>query len=482
LFFAPIAVAFWRLRRIRRCGLPWLEGEALVQALATKAGIRRRVDVLLHHEILAPVTYGLARPTIVLPSDVSAWSDTDVLQAVVHELEHVHRGDWFISLVSRVVCALYWFHPLVWIAWSSLSLESERACDDAVLRSAEGTAYAEQLVALARRLSSATLRPVVSMANRSDLSVRISAVLDPGQSRGRAGGLSATLAAAAAVVIVLGISPLRAVAKLDADHLAPSQVADAKRPAFEVASIKPNVSGDWRNGQSTQPGGRFTARNVTLRFLIQGAYGRLPDFLVSGGPSWIDSDRFDIVAKAEGNPTPEQFGVMVRTLLAERFNLSLHNEIRQLPVYALVMARRDGKVGPQMQIAAVDCPGGRGNTPPPEHQPSSCGMHLSPGGHLSAGGVTMVQVAQALSRQVNRVVLDRTRLTGQFDLNLEWTPGPGEFQLPVPADGPRTGDPSPVSGPSIFTALQEQLGLKLNSEKGPVNVLAVDRAERPTAN
>jgi bla regulator protein blaR1 len=94
----------------------------------------------------------------------------------------------------------------------------------------------------------------------------------------------------------------------------------------------------------------------------------------------------------------------------------------------------------------------------------------------------MAQVAQALSRQVNRVVLDRTRLTGQFDLNLEWTPGPGEFRPPVPADGPGTGDPSPVSGPSIFTALQEQLGLKLNSAKGPVNVLVVDRAERPTAN
>jgi uncharacterized protein (TIGR03435 family) len=337
-------------------------------------------------------------------------------------------------------------------------------------------------VALARRLSNGTLRPVVSMANRSDLSVRISAVLDPGQSRGRAGGLPATLVAAAAFVIVLGISPLRVVAKLDADQLAPSQVADAKHSAFEVASIKPNASGDWKSGQTTQPGGRFTARNVTLRFLIQGAYGRLPEFRVSGGPSWIDSDRFDIIAKAEGNPTPEQFGVMVRTLLGERFNLSLHNEIRQLPVYALVMARRDGKVGPQMRIAAVDCPGGRANTPPPEHQPSSCGTHFSPGGHLSAGGVTMAQVAESLSRQVNRVVLDRTRLTGQFDLNLEWTPGPGEFRPLVPADGPGTGDPSPVSGPSIFTALQEQLGLKLNSEKGPVNVLVVDRAERPTAN
>src|SRR4029077_512611 len=127
-------------------------GELLVRTLAAEAGIRRRVEVLSHEEIVAPITCGLLRPAIVLPSDAKDWSDADFRHAIVHELEHVRRVDWLVHLVARFVCAVYWFHPLVWIAWRGLCLESERACDDAVLRGAEQTAYAEQLVGLARRM------------------------------------------------------------------------------------------------------------------------------------------------------------------------------------------------------------------------------------------------------------------------------------------------------------------------------------------
>jgi beta-lactamase regulating signal transducer with metallopeptidase domain len=211
LFFASFANALWRLRRVRRCGIPWLEARATLRALADQAGVRRRVEVVLHDTVLAPVTCGFLRPAILLPADAQEWSELDVRRAFVHELEHIRRGDWTVHILARAVCALYWFHPLVWVAWRQLCLEAERACDDAVLLGAERADYAEQLVILARRLSNTVAPPALSMANRSDLSRRVSAILDSKQSRGRTGLLSATAALTAAVVVVLAIAPLRAV-------------------------------------------------------------------------------------------------------------------------------------------------------------------------------------------------------------------------------------------------------------------------------
>jgi hypothetical protein len=129
----------------------------------------------------------------------------------MHELEHIRRGDWTVHIMARVVCAFYWFHPLVWVAWRKLSLEAERSCDDAVLLRAERADYAEQLVNMARRLSGSLAPPVLSMANRSDLSTRVSAILDSKQRRGRAGILCATASLVVAALVVLAIAPVRAV-------------------------------------------------------------------------------------------------------------------------------------------------------------------------------------------------------------------------------------------------------------------------------
>src|SRR5262249_27424873 len=202
LFLAPVAVVLWRLHQLRRGGLPWRRGELLLRTLAAQAGGRRSIDVLIHEQIAAPVTCGHARPAIVLPIDAAGWSDADIRRAIVHELEHVRRADWPVQLAARVVCAVYWFHPLAWIAWRNLCLESERACDDAVLRSAERTEYAAQLVTLASRLSHGPMRPILSMASRSDLSTRIGAVLDSRQSRGRAGLVNASVTIAVAGLVV----------------------------------------------------------------------------------------------------------------------------------------------------------------------------------------------------------------------------------------------------------------------------------------
>src|SRR6266542_580762 len=208
-----LGVAFGRLRRVQRDGLPWPEVQGFVQSLARQAGIRRHVEVLEHESIAAPLTCGLWRPVILLPSDAHRWSEADFRRAIVHELEHVRRSDWFIQMAARTVCGCYWFHPLVWMALRQMCLEAERACDDAVVRSEERTDYADQLVLLARRLSATHAPAMLGMANRSDLSARVAALLDDRQRRGRAGATAATAAMLAVSVVVITIAPVRAIAR-----------------------------------------------------------------------------------------------------------------------------------------------------------------------------------------------------------------------------------------------------------------------------
>lgn len=157
--------------------------------------------------------YGLWHPAILLPVDAGTWSDSELRRSLIHELEHVRRNDWATQLAARAAVACYWFHPLVWIAWRQLCLEAERASDDAVLCSAECTEYAEQLVGLARRMSKAQAQPALGMANRSDLSARVSALLDSTQQRGRTGFLVAASAFGVACLVVVAIAPLTAVAQ-----------------------------------------------------------------------------------------------------------------------------------------------------------------------------------------------------------------------------------------------------------------------------
>lgn len=213
LLIVSLSVDLWRVRQLRRNGLPWTPFRELTQTLASECGLRRPIEVLLHEDIKAPLTCGIWRPAIILPAEAREWTEDDLRRAVVHELEHVRRGDWATQLAARAVCACYWFHPLVWVAWRQLCLEAERACDDAVVQSAEHTDYAEQLVSLSQRLSIARTQPVLGMANRSDLSRRISALLDSGQRRGRAGLSAAVSAMIVAGLVVTAIAPLRAVAQ-----------------------------------------------------------------------------------------------------------------------------------------------------------------------------------------------------------------------------------------------------------------------------
>jgi beta-lactamase regulating signal transducer with metallopeptidase domain len=210
LALAALALSLVRVRRIRQHGLPRPDLMALTQSLAREARVRQPIDVLEHEIVPAPLTCGFWRPAIVLPLDAREWSDADLRRALVHEIEHVARGDWAVQVAARAICAVYWFHPLVWVAWRGLCLEAERACDDAVVRSADRADYADQLVLLARRFAAPAA--MLGMANRSDLSARVRALLDERQRRGSASAMTAAAALMAAVVVVGTIAPVRAVA------------------------------------------------------------------------------------------------------------------------------------------------------------------------------------------------------------------------------------------------------------------------------
>ena len=267
-------------------------------------------------------------------------------------------------------------------------------------------------------------------------------------------------------------------------------------PSFEVASVKPNKGTDMRVAIMMQPGGRFNATNVPLRALVRFAY-QLQDFQMIGLPDWATSERFDVVAKAESEFTPTPPGtigpiqLMLRSLLVERFQLAAHTETRDMPIYNLVLARNDGKLGEGLRPSTVDCAammrergrGGRGGPPPlpplAANERPVCGMRIAPGS-MAGGGFQIAEFGRTLSQFVQRIVIDRTNLTGGYDIDLKWTPD----QMPQGAGGaPPPGAPPlpPIdpNGPSIFTAVQEQLGLKLDAAKGPVEVVVVDKVERP---
>jgi beta-lactamase regulating signal transducer with metallopeptidase domain len=234
-----LAFDLWRIRRIVRNGLPWVDPGQKVSSRAVEGVVRRAVDVLRHEDVVAPFTCGMWRPAIVLPTSATAWTDADLDRALVHELEHVRRLDWAIQVAARVACACYWFHPLVWMAWRRLCLEAERACDDAVVQQAESTDYAEQLVSMAQRMSSVKARPVLGMANRSDLASRIASLLDDTRRRGRAGARAAAGAICAAVVIGGAIAPLRGVGVSLERNVISGESVSAQSQNTEPRSRKP---------------------------------------------------------------------------------------------------------------------------------------------------------------------------------------------------------------------------------------------------
>jgi len=271
-------------------------------------------------------------------------------------------------------------------------------------------------------------------------------------------------------------------------------------PRFEVASVKRNKEGAGGNTNLRGlAGGAFRATNATLKMLIRNAYRLMLTDEVVGGPSWTDSDGFDVDARPAREATLLEQSYMLRTLLADRFKLVVRKEPREGAIYALVLARRDGSLGPQIKRPAGECamvlpgfarPAAVAATaadpvvwPPPGRPGRRCGIGPD-GDTVKAGSVTMATLVTYLTPMLDRPVVDTTGLTGNFDFDLRYD---GAAILSLPGRGRATAvspdtPTDPAKGPSLFTALQEQLGLKLESQRGSVDVLAIKRAELPTEN
>jgi uncharacterized protein (TIGR03435 family) len=243
-----------------------------------------------------------------------------------------------------------------------------------------------------------------------------------------------------------------------------------QRPRFEVASIKPS-SLTSTGGVGAGVGGA-SEHAATVRFLLWFSYGVQP-FQIVGAPGWIDTDHFDIEAKAEDrNASPDQVRLMLQSLLEDRFRLKLHREARQSPIYSLVVAKGGPKTKLSLDQTSPDVNGpSLPGSPLPNHGAIRFGV-----GSFLGNAVPLSFFAKMLSQRLDRFVVDRTNLPGRYDFLLQWKPGPGE----TPNEAPGAGDIE--SRPSIFTAIQEQMGLKLESGREPVEVLVVDHIDRPSEN
>ena len=307
-----------------------------------------------------------------------------------------------------------------------------------------------------------------------------------------------TRSAYPAVIVVALVS-----ARLLGQDLPPPAARASGSAEFEVVSIKRNVSGDtssrMRNSTET---GEFAMTNMSLRTVIIRAYppepgapvdplpGRAPNDPLQGGPqmvalpSWVDSERYDVVARAEPGASREDQVKMWRAVLADRMKLAAHYERREEPSYNLVLARADRRLGPQLRPSALECsspgarvapgpapPGGRPAMPTPEQASARCGFMMT-GNNLYSGGVTIAALAPLLRPAAGRIVVDRTGLEGYYAVTLTFARNAGAPTAALGAD----------DAPSIFSALPEQLGLKLEPDTTQVQVLVIDHIERPTEN
>jgi bla regulator protein BlaR1 len=436
-----------------------------IRRSATPLNFKLPIPVMSSSMRLEPSIFGICKPVLILPEGITDRLTSAQLEAVfAHELCHVRRQDNLTAAIHMVVEVIFWFHPLVWWIRRQLLAERERACDEEVIRLAsDPQVYAEGILNVCKFYLESPLR-CVSGVTGADLKKRIAEIMSEpivhNLSYGKRILVASVGTAALTLPVVFGILNTPAIR-------AQSQAsAGSSSPAFDVASIKPNRSGS-RGFSIGSPGGRFIATNVTLQECIQMAY-HVADYRLTGGPSWLNSERYDIEAKAEHAVPKEQLMPMLQALLADRFKLAFHWETKERPGYALIV----GKNGPKLHEAASD-------------HTSISGRR----GQLTGRGMSMSQLADALSRQLGQTVLDKTGLRGAFDLTLEWTPDENQTHIFAmqkgvgdgreEAQAPSTAEPS---GPSIFTALQEQLGLKLESGKVPTQIFMIDHADKPSAN
>jgi uncharacterized protein (TIGR03435 family) len=444
---------------------------ALVRGLAARIGVNRPIRVWMSERVESPAVVGWMRPLILLPPASLAGLTIEQLETILaHEIAHIRRHDYLVNILQLIVETVLFYHPAVWWTSRQIRREREMCCDDiAVGTCGDPVIYARALSTLARqRLAT----PAYTMSSTGGtLLERIQRLL------GSTADAQSSIRWPGVIVLcgVMGVIALNAALRGAQPDV---------RPAFEAASVKPNMSGPRPMGYMRfWPGGRFTATNVTLLALVESAYHvtRNKGF-VTGGPDWRDSARFDVEATPPDGAIPpgvadrarvDTSKLMLQVLLEERFALRVRHETKHMPIYELVVARK----GPKLPKAAEkDC------------VTLNAGPSIGSGCHMFQGGsgwgidgrmVSMLDLAEFLTLFADRVVHDKTNIEGVFDLRTTGWTDPN--RRPATDGGNQNReevfDPQ---GPSLFTVLEEQLGLRLAPAQGAVDTIVIERAARPT--
>jgi len=537
--FVAVLFTWWvrwrRMSRVLREARPLREGREaeILRRLERAAGARRPMEVFLSQTPLEPGIFGIARPVLILPEGISQRLDGPHLEAILaHEVCHVRRRDNLAAAVHMVVEALFWFYPLVWWLSGRLVEERERACDEGVLAlGSDRQIYARSLL---RTCEFCVGSPLAcrSGVTGADLKKRIVRIMSERAARKldwrRKLLLGTAGLAAVAVPVVFGVANAP-----PSESWSEREVPVATSPRFQDVSVKPYESdaiGRSYGFSITDPpdDGTFYATAVTVEKLVEMAYGVHYSWLILRGPSWLNSEKFDIQAKSDNAVDnqlkalgPVQGSIVKRgllqALLLDRFKLSAHRETKVLPAYALVIAKNGPKLR-ETKPGGADPHGSEG--PDGLARAGEIGMDfngITGQVKLTGHGIPISSptsgpegsLVQLLSGELGRTVLDqtglkggyhtnilarllmelhilhrpvrdRTGLKGNYDFDLQWT---SDQKQTATADGkpePDSARHSESSAPGILTAIQQQLGLKLESTKAPVKVLVIDHVEQPS--
>jgi len=495
--FLGIACAWWiRWRRIRAAVCA---GSPVHFDISRSHECERGTHECVRHKavssptLLEPGIFGLFRPVLLLPEGIFERLTPAQLEAVVaHELCHIRHRDNLIAAIHMFVETTFWFHPLVWWIGKRMVEERERACDEEVLRlGSEPRVYAEGILNVCRLYAESALA-CVSGVTGSNLKRRIEEIMTNRMAVrlniAQKAVLAAAVAAALAAPVMVGLLNGPAIWAQSA------QSASLPRPKFEVASIKRCTLDQM---QSSRTGGRggggggggvivdpglFRTGCVTVRGLIEAAYiryanGQVPDpgsmlknQPLQGGPDWIDSERYTVDARPEVPQTKAMMGgPMLQELLGDRFKVKVHREIKEVPAYALVVA----KSGSHLQVTKDGgcTPADSTQGPPPivPGQPLPCGYVDGDDDGIKAVGATISSLCRILSSQLHRIVIDKTGLSGLFDYHLDLIVGP-------------PGAPGDEGQTSAAMGALQKLGLRVEPAHGTVEFIVLDHVERPSEN
>lgn len=448
----------WRLARI----------QSMVRN-AAPLGVWQGIPIMTSPGLFEPGVLGIIRPVLVVPEGIQDRLTRPQFEAILaHEGCHIRRHDNIAAAIHMVVEALFWFHPLVWWLGVKLSDEREKACDEEVVRlGSDPKVYAEAILEVCKYCIQWPLPCTAGVTGTGNFSLRkrVEYIVSHAKCKQLTPIHRVTLFLASGLVIAVPVvAGLMGVRSLNPQLSENANAKPARNLEFEVASIRPTPASDASGFIHSDPAGGLRARGLTVKLLIQNAYD-LKSFQVIGLPSWAETVRYDISAKAEdplSTPPDERKPRLegrMRSLLTERFKLAAHESTKDVPIYELVVGKNGKKLKPSDQSSA-----------------SSMSLHR---GILIAHSLTIPLLAANLSNQVGRTVEDKTGLAGTYDFTLRWTPD--QNHSPMMGNSDIKTDDSETA-PSLFTAVQEQLGLKLQPAKGPVPVLVIDHVEKPSEN